>query len=429
MLIGFIFENYLSFFDKNAFSMLAKSSDGQFKELNTFSTRQGRLLKSAIVFGANGSGKSNFIYAFRKMLDIVLADFSVQSKLISSPSKFFFHSSAKSKPTSFEISFIINDVLYEYGFELLNGKVRREYLYKKLKRRTMVFERGNPEYESIELGSDMENMAHLVQNVREDTLFLCWANFGNNVLAMQVYDWFRRIQLFDADYSNDLLSATIDYIENSTDGKDTILSLLRNTDVGLFDFELKFDEGDNFEELLSKVVKKKHVDIIKNIPRLQRVDLVTKHKVYGEAWVEEGFTETGIEFESAGTRKLFEIAGPIISALKNGGVVLIDEIDARLHPALVRHLVMMFNSISGNPHNAQLICNTHDVLLLEEEIRRDQIYFTEKDEYGVSSLYSLSDFKGVRKDSKLLKQYLLGVFGATPKLRDKGVFFRKKLEG
>ena len=93
-------------------------------------------------------------------------------------------------------------------------------------------------------------------------------------------------------------------------------------------------------------------------------------------------------------------------------IVLIDEIDARLHPSLVRHLVMMFNSLSQNPNNAQLICNTHDVTLLDEDIRRDQIYFLEKDEYGVSKLYSLCDFKGIRKDSKILKQYLLGVYGA-----------------
>jgi AAA15 family ATPase/GTPase len=97
---------------------------------------------------------------------------------------------------------------------------------------------------------------------------------------------------------------------------------------------------------------------------------------------------------------------------------IVDEIDSRLHPMLVKFLVMMFNSISKNPKNAQLICTTHNVLLLDEEIRRDQIYFTEKDEYGVSTLYSLTDFKGVRKESKLLKQYLLGAFGATPKIRD-----------
>ena len=166
---------------------------------------------------------------------------------------------------------------------------------------------------------------------------------------------------------------------------------------------------------MNKVLKKSFAE--KMLP-FKTVSLITKHYYYDEKWEKTGIISTPLLFESAGTKKLFEIAGPIIKALANGSVVFIDEIDSRLHPMLVRFLVMLFNSISKNPKNAQLICTTHNVLLLDEEIRRDQIYFTEKDEYGVSKLYSLTDFKGVRKESKLLKQYLLGVFGATPKIKD-----------
>ena len=126
---------------------------------------------------------------------------------------------------------------------------------------------------------------------------------------------------------------------------------------------------------------------------------------------------TGI-FESAGTLTLLEQSGSILDALENGNVILIDDFDAYLHPMLVRYIVEHFNSIDKNPNNAQLICNTHDVLLLEEKIRRDQIYFAEKDSFGRSSIYTLTDFKGIRKESSLLKKYLLGVFGATPKLTD-----------
>ena len=166
---------------------------------------------------------------------------------------------------------------------------------------------------------------------------------------------------------------------------------------------------------MAKALKKSFAE--KLLP-VRTVALTTKHHIYSANWENAGIISTPVVFESAGTKKLFEIAGPIIKALENGSVVFIDEIDSRLHPMLVRFLVMMFNSISKNPKNAQLICSTHDVLLLDEDIRRDQVYFTEKDEYGVSTLYSLTDFKGVRKESKLLKQYLLGAFGATPKLQD-----------
>jgi hypothetical protein len=129
--------------------------------------------------------------------------------------------------------------------------------------------------------------------------------------------------------------------------------------------------------------------------------------------------------DSSGTKKIFEISGLIVQALEKGHVVCIDEIDSRLHPLLVRYLAQLFNSIGNNYKNAQLICNTHDVLLLEEDIRRDQIYFTDKNEFGVSRLYSLCEFKGVRKDSKILKMYLLGLFGAIPALEE---FFLKDIQ-
>jgi AAA15 family ATPase/GTPase len=103
-------------------------------------------------------------------------------------------------------------------------------------------------------------------------------------------------------------------------------------------------------------------------------------------------------------------------AIKESAVIVIDEIYLHLHPALVRHIVAMINSIEHNPNNAQLICTTHDVMLLDDDIRRDQIWFVDKDEHSVSSLYSLGDFKDVRKNSDILKRYLLGVYGAIPNL-------------
>ena len=194
-----------------------------------------------------------------------------------------------------------------------------------------------------------------------------------------------------------------------------MLNLLQTADINILDFDVELSEKNEQNKFMNKALKKSYAE--KMLP-LRTVSLMMKHNLYNKDWEKTAIISTPILFESAGTKKLFEIAGPIIKALEQGNVVFIDEIDTRLHPMLVRSLVMMFNSIGKNPKNAQLICNTHDVLLLDEDIRRDQIYFTEKDEYGVSKLYSLTDFKGVRKESKLLKQYLLGAFGATPKLKD-----------
>jgi AAA15 family ATPase/GTPase len=414
MLIGFSFGNYMSFFGENTFTMRA-SADKKFNELNTTKTKYGELIKSAFVLGANGSGKSNFIRAIDYMKDIVLAELSLQSRMIAHVDNFLFSEVSNDTPSVFEVEFITDEIVYEYGFELLNSEVNKEYLYKKTRRKTPVFIRTSPDFKDISLSKDMDNVKELAKNTRRDTLFLYWANGGNNEIAMAVCRWFENMQIFETEDISRLLSATIEYLEENKEGKSNVLDLLQRADINMLDFDIELSEENEQNKFMSKVLKKSFAE--KMLP-LRTVSLITKHYFYNEIWEKAGTVSTPVLFESAGTRKLFEIAGPIIKALENGNVVFIDEIDTRLHPMLVRFLVMMFNSISKNPKNAQLICNTHDVLLLDEDIRRDQVYFTEKDEYGVSRLYSLTDFKGVRKESKLLRQYLLGFFGATPRLQD-----------
>ena len=414
MLIGFTFKNFMSFYGENVFTMVS-SADTKFRELNTVKTEYGELIKSAFVFGANGSGKSNFIRAIDYMKSIVLAELSMQSKMIANIDNFLFLETSNETPSVFEIEFIADGFVYEYGFELLKGEVCKEYLNKKTRRKTPVFTRTSPDFKDIALSKDMDNVKELTKNTRRDTLFLYWANGGNNEMAMTVCRWFENMQVFDMEDIGRLLSATIEYLEDNTDGKSNVLTLLQKADVNILDFDIELTEDNEQSKFMNKAIKKSFAE--KMLP-VRMVALTTKHHYYDENWEKSGVMSVPVVFESAGTKKLFEIAGPIIKALENGSVVFIDEIDSRLHPMLVRFLVMMFNSISKNPKNAQLICSTHDVLLLDEDIRRDQVYFTEKDEYGVSNLYSLTDFRGVRKESKLLKQYLLGVFGATPKLQD-----------
>ena len=423
MLIGFTFKNFMSFYGENILTMKS-SADTKYRELNTVKTEYGELIKSAFVFGANGSGKSNFIKAIDYMKSIVLAELSIQSRMISNIDNFLFLETSKEEPSVFEIEFIAGRFVYEYGFELLKGEVYKEYLYKKTRRKTPVFTRTSPDFKDIVLSKEMDNVKTLTKNTRRDTLFLYWANGGNNETAMTVCRWFDSIQVFDMEDLGRFISATIDYLKDNQNGKSNVLTLLQKADVNILDFDIELTEVNEQSKFLNKVPKK---NIAEKILPVRTAALTTKHHYYDKYWVKAGVISTPVVFESAGTKKLFDIAGPIINTLENGSVVFIDEIDSRLHPMLVRFLVMMFNSISKNPKNAQLICSTHDVLLLDEDIRRDQVYFTEKDEYGVSKLYSLTDFKGVRKESKLLKQYLLGVFGATPKLQD--YFTMKGLQG
>jgi hypothetical protein len=129
-----------------------------------------------------------------------------------------------------------------------------------------------------------------------------------------------------------------------------------------------------------------------------------------------------LKYQSKGTIKFFELLGPILDVLENGKVLVVDEIDSRLHCGIVEYILEMFNSIDKNSKNGQLICNTHNVLLLDEDIRRDQIWFIQKDNYGESELYSLDDFKDVRKDDPKLKKYLLGVYGAIPNMNRDDIY-------
>jgi len=402
MLIGFSFKNFMSFYDENVFTMKA-TSDTKFSELNTIGSNYGELIKSAFIFGANGSGKTNFIQAISYMKNIVLADLNLQSKMMR-VKNFAFHELAKKVPSAFEVAFIADDMMYEYGFELLGGKVNKEYLYeKKGKRKMPVFMRTSPDFNDITLSKEMSNVKNLTQNTREDTLFLYWASGGNNKIAMRVYHWFENIKIFD---TNEITNySTIKYLETKENSKESILKLLQTADTHILDFDVSLSER------ARSMMEDFEVDVFPDM-------IKTKHHVYNEEWKAAGTLSWSIDSESSGTQKLFDLAGPIIDALEKGQVIFIDEIDSRLHPLLVRFLVTMFNSISKNPQDAQLICNTHDVLLLDEDIRRDQIYFTEKNECGVSQLYALTDFKGVRKDSKLLRQYLAGLFGATPNIKE-----------
>ena len=414
MLIRFTFKNFRSFYGETVFSMRA-NADTRYRELNTTETRYGWLNKSAFVFGANGGGKSNFIGAINYMKNTVLAEPGLQSGMIANADIFMFSENSKETPSVFEAEFLVGGARYEYGFELLNGAVSREYLYIKTKRKTPLFIRPGLDSEDITVSENMDDIKDLVQNTQRNALILSLANESNNVTAMAIFRWFRNMKIFDTGDTRRLLSATIEYLENNEDERNNVLKLLQQADVNIVGFDFAIRSGEEQKNDLGMAPKK---SFAKRVLPVRTVSLNTKHHVYNENWELAGTVSTSLNLESAGTRKLFEIAGPVITTLESGGVMFIDEIDSRLHPMLVRSIIMMFNSTVNNQKGAQLICCTNDALLLDEDIRRDQVYFTEKDERGVSKLYSLTDFKGVRKESKHLKQYLLGALGAAPKLRD-----------
>ncbi|MDR1736612.1 MAG: ATP-binding protein [Oscillospiraceae bacterium] len=428
MLVGFSVSNVFSFYKETNMSMVANTSDTSFIGINAFPTgRKETLLKSALVYGANASGKSNLIKAFAYMRDVVTADLSAQQRLIKGKTCFALNSEAHSSPSEFSAMFIVDGVEYEYSFGVLDGKVVSEALSKNRNRRTAVFNRTSADYKSIILtGRDFSNVEKFIENVREDTLFLSVAAMVNNPLAIMITDWFSNTYV-SSNEEFDCPDSTAEFLSQCPNCKEKMHALLRTFDETLIEFDIVTERktAKQFKEMLrTEMELPEAVEFPPSLREARDDDIMqgVKYEAYRSVHDSEGATvgrnKNDFLFESNGTQKLLCIAGPILSALETGGVVLLDEIDSRLHPLMVGRIVSMFNSIADNPKNAQLICATHNTLLLDDDIRRDQFYFAQKDARGESTLYSLSDFNGVRKSSKIQKQYLLGAFGAVPKPAD-----------
>ena len=383
MLIGFSVENFRSFLGETTISMLA-TSDKEHRAFNVVAGNHGDLLKSILIYGANASGKSNLIHALYYFKKMIVSSIDVQTEHIKTCRPFSFREDANKLPTKFEISFLLDNVIYDYGFDILSGKIDREYLYKKSQRRTLVFERTAPEFNSIRLTPDMADVEPIKKNVRSDVLFLAWAAYSNNSLAIKIVDWIADgLIIFGLNGKDDTSSKMV---------SDFAQAFVRKADSDILGMRLQ--SGGN---------------------------LVSSHNVYNNCWNINQIVEVPFDdYASEGTKRMYDLSDAFSKAVKESSVIVIDEMDLHLHPALVRHLIALINSIEHNPNNAQLICTTHDVLLLDEDIRRDQIWFVDKNEYSVSSLYALSDFKDVRKNSDILKRYLLGVYGAIPDLNRGG---------
>ncbi|WP_455542938.1 AAA family ATPase [Intestinibacter sp.] len=427
MLRGFMCKNFSSYRNELEFTMEAANIK-EFNDINTFDTKYGKMLKSTVVYGANAGGKSNFIKAIDTMR-LMVGMSMLDRNIIKQIEYFKFNTESNKEPIVFEISFAMNDILYTYGFEVLDKLVNKEWLYKKSSRTVPILERKSPEWEEITLHGDLKDGEAIKRYTRKDSLFISTAATFNIELAEDIMQWFSDIKILGPDSGP---SDTLDSIEENDKYKEDVLEYLQKADIGIEDvtYEIKNEISEEISDrkfIRNFIAHYGFDDNIKIKIAKKSVDMKSKHNVYDDDnnLVDSIFLPFA-RYESEGTKKLFNILGPIFEALDKGSLLIIDEIDSKLHPAIVRLILNMFNSIHINKNNAQLICTTHDVLLLNENIRRDQIWFAEKDMYGESELYSLMDFKGVRKDDPILKNYLLGIYGAIPFKKGSEIFYFKK---
>lgn len=397
MLIEFSVGNFRSFHDRVTFSMVAanlSAKDKTLDENNTFEPEGGpRLLTSAAVYGANASGKSNLVRAIGFMRGFVL-----NSPQGTRPSggievePFRLSTASASQPSHFEIVFIAEGRRYRYGFEVTAERVEREWLlHVPRSREARLFERLG---DAIQLGEGFREGKEIGGRTRPNALFLAVVAQFNGPIAQAITGWFRDLVLAPGLEDAGLRSYTIAHFVDGAH-REEIRNLIKRLDLGI-------------DEVM-----------VENVATPEREAYVvrTVHKFSGnggQRTIEEIFDLDGQESE--GTQRLFALAGPVASALKTGQVLVIDEFDARLHPLVTREMVGLFNSKTSNPHHAQLIFTTQDTNLLDNRFfRRDQIWFTEKDRYGATHLYSLAEFK-VRNDASFERDYVRGRYGAIPYL-------------
>lgn len=412
MIIEFSVKNYRSIKDMQTLSMIAaplKSKNEELDSNNVFKISQRlSLLKTIAIYGSNGSGKSNLVKALITMLLFIARSFKDEQIGNQIIEPFAFDKFSFTEPTFFQLVFICNGIKYRYGFEVKGNVVKSEWLFGTPGQKEVYF--FTREADKIQINEDkfLEGKG-LEIKTSPNNLFINICKAFNGSVSRQILDFFiYQIAISAGVNDNGFKETTLTLLKNS-DMRQKIISLLNEADFGIQEIINKQITVGDLPESTPK-------DIIQRVTSEKLEFLLSKRPVFDEKGEEIGSREILMESqESDGTLKFFNFSGIILDKLKNGGTLVIDEFDARLHPLLSRKLVKLFNSTLSNLKNAQLIFVTHDTNLLDNSLlRRDQIYFTEKNKRSETLLYSLADFKGVRNDASYEKDYIKGKYGAIP---------------
>lgn len=411
MLIRFSFKNFKSFKNENCLDMEATSLKEH--EYNVTKLDSGEYLKVSAIYGANASGKTNVLQAFDYMKKrILVSDDSKKNSPIDEENVYSFM--INNDPIALEVEILAkNNKIYKYGFELVKDNIISEWLYeKRVNKFYSIFERENNNIKMVK-----DNKLPKLANIDERTLFLnIYSKIDrNNEDFSNVYDWFVNSTYLDL-------------------GNPNFESFINNR------VSLKILSDENYKKELLKFIKTfdSGIEGIKTTP--DSIEAVKSNNGIIDIEVihrgENGELKAlPFYLESNGTRKMFHLFDFFMDALKNGMVLFVDELDAKLHPLLTRYIINLFHNSETNKGNGQLIYSTHDTVNLNKEtFRRDEIWFAEKDKDGISEIYALSDYileddknagKKVRNDATYNKDYLTGRYGAIPVLEEFDIDYEK----
>lgn len=409
MLIEFRVENHRSLREEQVLSMEAARVDDETDlRPRQVSGHPGPLLTVAGLYGANASGKSNLLAALSFMREAVIMSHrswapdeeKVGEPLL--PRDPFAWGPKRREPSLFEVTFLLDGVRYRYGFQASDEQFLEEWLHAWPSGRKQVwFERDG---QQLKFGDNLKGENRVIATVmRPNALFLSAAAQHNHPQLTSIFAWFRSIDIVNLRIGHlarlrfDLASRfTLARLLEEGAGQQPVLDgirdLLRQADIGVVDLRVE-NEPEKKRWRSGPSFSLKH------------------HGEYDDAWLP-------LKEESNGTQTLFHLALPVLRVLQRGGILLIDELERSLHPAMARRIIDQFNDPATNPDNGQLIFATHDTNLLgtmlgDPALRRDQVWLTEKDAEGATVLYPLTDYKP-RKAENLERGYLQGRYGAIP---------------
>ena len=415
MLIEFRVKNFRSLRDEQVLSLVA-AKDNTLSDTNTVSTgikSVPRLLPSAAIYGANASGKSNLIKALQYMRGVVLESATViQPGQTFAVQPFRLDTSSEKEPTEFEVTFVYDEVRYQYGFSMTSQRIVNEYLlvYKAFKPQQW-FERHydhDKDKDVYDFGTGLKGPKTLWEKAtRPNALFLSMAVQLNCEALRPVFDWFANHLMIFNESSPLFTQESIRLLKKTqqTDLKKKICDFLSAADISISDFEVVTDKVPG---------QKVHFDLSAGKTEV-RSEEIEEHRLRFTHITNQGRAVFNFEDESNGTRILVLLAAPLLDILDRGLTLVIDELDTSLHTLLVRELIRQFHRPDINKRGAQLIFTTHDTSLLDAPnlFRRDQIWLVEKDADQASALVALAEFSP-RKQEALGKGYLIGRYGGIP---------------
>lgn len=385
-----------------------------------------KVLPAAGIFGANASGKSQLLHAMSDMRSIVINSFRRGDRTSGIRRRpFLLDEKTRHQPSRFEIDLILDGVRWQYGFEVDDERALGEYAYHYPNgRQALVFDRDLYE---VRFGTSFRTAGRaLIPLLRDNALLLSVAGAVDTKDIGPLYEWFlKNMRLIDLRSRESRVSFTANLV-NSAEMRHRILKLLRAADLGIVDIKIEEispdpETQDRIRRIFA-IIKEELKDNLESEDSEKEIDLEQITSTDLVNFVHEGVdgnVELDFEDESAGTMAWLGMIGPVLEVLEDGGALLVDELGASFHPYLVERLIELFQNIRTNPRCAQLIFNSHDMTILRRTNRhplgRDQIWFTEKERNGLSTLYPLFEFK-TRIDESIDLRYLEGRFGGVAHL-------------